>query len=69
MVNDLVVLELKVATALDRAHEAQLLHYLKATDFELGLLLNFGDRPQVKRLIFDSNQKKIRETPCESVVN
>jgi GxxExxY protein len=53
LVDDLVLLELKVARAIDRSHEAQLLHYLKATNSEVGLLLNFGDRPQFRRLLFD----------------
>ncbi len=53
--------------AIDPAHEAQLLHYLKATEIELGLLLNFGTRPQFRRLLFDDERKKIRGNPCESV--
>jgi GxxExxY protein len=61
-----VLLELKAARALDSAHEAQLLHYLRATDVEVGLLLNFGLRPQFRRLLFDNERKKIRENPCES---
>jgi GxxExxY protein len=62
-----VLVELKAARALDSAHEAQLLHYLRATDVEVGLLLNFGLRPQFRRLLFDNERKKIRENPCESV--
>jgi len=67
VVNDIVLLELKTARSLDSAHEAQLLHFLKATEIEVGLLLNFGLRPQFRRLIFDNARKKIRENPCESV--
>jgi hypothetical protein len=44
-----------------------LLHYLKATAIEIGLLLNFGQRPQFRRLLFDNARKKIRGNPCESV--
>jgi len=66
-VNSLVLLELKCSRVLDVAHEAQLLHYLKATEVEVGLLLNFGEKPQFKRLIFDNARKKIRSNPCESV--
>jgi GxxExxY protein len=62
-----VLLELKSARVLDRSHEAQLLHYLRATDVEVGLLLNFGTRPQFRRLLFDNERKKIRENPCQSV--
>lgn len=67
LVDDCVLLELKAARTLDSAHEAQLLHYLKATEIEVGLLLNFGLRPQFRRLLFDNERKKIRENPCESV--
>jgi GxxExxY protein len=66
-VGQTVLLELKTARTLDTAHEAQLLHYLRATEIEIGLLLNFGLRPQFRRLIFDNERKKIRGNPCESV--
>jgi GxxExxY protein len=62
-----ILLELKTARSLEKAHEAQLLHYLRATDIEVGLLLNFGVRPQFQRLLFDNARKKIRENPCKSV--
>jgi GxxExxY protein len=67
VVNDTVILELKSCRALDRSHEAQLIHYLRATDLEVGLLLNFGERPQFKRLFFDNPRKMIRDNPSESV--
>jgi GxxExxY protein len=67
IVEDVVLLELKAARTLESAHEAQLLHYLRATNVEVGLLLNFGLRPQFRRLLFDNERKKIRENPCESV--
>ncbi len=67
MVDSTVLLELKCARTLEKSHEAQLLHYLRATDIEVGLLLNFGVRPQFRRLLFDNDRKKIRENPCESV--
>ena len=52
LVGGSVICEIKAVKSLDGAHEAQLLHYLKATDLTVGLLLNFG-RPsvQVKRLV------------------
>jgi GxxExxY protein len=62
-----VLLELKSARSLEPAHEAQLLHYLKSTDVEIGMLLNFGIRPQFRRLIFDNERKKIRGNPWKSV--
>lgn len=67
MVEDCVLLELKCAKGLDSAHEAQILHYLKSTGIEVGLLLNFGLKPQFRRLLFDNERKKIRENPCKSV--
>lgn len=62
-----VLLELKVSRTLESAHEAQLVHYLKSTEIEVGLLFNFGPRPQFRRLLFDNERKKIRGNPCESV--
>ena len=67
LVDNAVLVELKTARNIESAHEAQLLHYLRATEFEVGLLLNFGTRPQFRRLLFDNARKKIRENPCESV--
>jgi GxxExxY protein len=67
LIADAVLLELKSVRALDPVHDAQLLHYLKSTEIEIGLLLNFGSRPQFRRLIFDNARKKIRGNSCESV--
>ena len=58
MVENVVLLELKTARHLEAAHQAQLLHYLRATQIELGLLLNFGVRPEFRRLLFDNERKK-----------
>lgn len=57
VVNDVVILELKAAESLCKEHELQLINYLKATDFELGLLLNFGKKPEIRRKIF--NKKSV----------
>ncbi|HYK51221.1 MAG TPA: GxxExxY protein, partial [Terriglobales bacterium] len=46
LVEGRVLLELKSARILEATHKAQLLHYLKSTEIEIGLLLNFGSRPQ-----------------------
>ena len=54
IVENCVILELKAAEALVEEHEAQLLNYLKATEIEIGVLLNFGKKPQFKRQIFDN---------------
>ncbi len=67
LVENCVLLELKAARSLGPAREAQLLHYLKSTEVEIGMLLNFGTRPQFRRIIFDNDRKKIRENPCKSV--
>jgi len=67
LVDDCVLVELKAARTLDSSHEAQLLNYLRATEIEVGLLLNFGLKAQFKRLIFDNPRKSIRENPCLSV--
>ena len=56
-----IILELKAKEVLQTAHEAQLTNYLRATDVELGLLLNFGKEPEFKRKYF-SNAKKRRLT-------
>jgi GxxExxY protein len=57
VVNDLVVVELKAAESLCEEHEYQLINYLKATNIEVGLLLNFGKRPEFKRKIFTNDRK------------
>jgi GxxExxY protein len=67
VVENAVLIELKAGRALEASHEAQLLHHLRATEIEVGLLLNFGQRPEYRRLLFDNERKKIRGNPCESV--
>jgi GxxExxY protein len=67
LVADCVLIELKAARALDSSHQAQLLNYLRATEVEVGLLLNFGLKPEFKRLIFDNPRKAIRGRPGISV--
>ena len=57
IVNDLVILELKAADCLLTEHENQLINYLKATDKEVGLLLNFGTKPEIRRKAFDNSRK------------
>jgi GxxExxY protein len=52
-----VIVEIKVARTIIPAHEGQLLHYLRATEIEVGLVLNFGPSPQFKRLVY-SNERK-----------
>jgi GxxExxY protein len=57
LVDGKVIVEIKAGQSLAPEHEAQLLNYLKATDAEVGLLLNFGPKPQVKRKVFDNFRK------------
>jgi GxxExxY protein len=57
VVEDLVIIELKAAEALVKEHEAQLTNYLRATNIEVGLLLNFGKEPSVKRKVFSNHYK------------
>jgi GxxExxY protein len=57
LVDNKVIIELKAANALAKEHEAQLMNYLKATPFEIGLLLNFGLKPEFRRRIMDNNRK------------
>ena len=58
VVNNSLILELKCTECLLDVHEAQLLNYLKATDCEVGLILNFGKEPQFLRKIFTNDLKK-----------
>lgn len=55
LVENNVIIELKAAEGICEEHENQLINYLKATDIEVGLLLNFGKKPEVKRKIFTNN--------------
>ena len=60
VVDEKVILELKAADALCSAHDAQLGNYLKATDIKVGMLLNFGQKPEFKRRIYTNDRKKRR---------
>jgi len=53
IVGDKVILELKSVKEIHPAHEAQLVNYLKATGLEVGLLINFGAKVEIKRKVFD----------------
>jgi GxxExxY protein len=57
LVAEAVLVELKAARQLAEEHEAQLLNYLKATPYEVGLLFNFGPKPEFKRKAFDNDRK------------
>jgi len=66
LVDGNVLLELKAGRTIDQAHEKQLLNYLRATNIEVGLLLNFGIRPQFRRLVYENERKKVCVYPRES---
>jgi GxxExxY protein len=58
LVDDAVILELKVAKAIDSIHEAQLLNYLKATGLHVGLILNFGtSKMGIKRMVLGEGNR------------
>ena len=60
LVDDKVILELKATEETAKAHEAQLVNYLKATDIQVGLLLNFGPKAEFKRKIFTKGKNRTR---------
>lgn len=58
LVDDCIIIENKASEALAEENEFQLINYLKATEIEIGLLLNFGKKPELKRKIFTNDRKK-----------
>jgi GxxExxY protein len=58
VVDQKVIVETKVAKAIDPAHRAQLLNYLRASGLEVGLVLNFSTSAQFKRVVATSSQYK-----------
>lgn len=62
-----VILELKSVSTLCESHELQLVNYLKATDIEIGLLLNFGPKPEVKRKVFSKYYREQLKKGIDSV--
>lgn len=59
IVENCVIIELKAISTTIEANEAQLLNYLKATKIEVGLLLNFGPKPEYKRKFFTNDKKDL----------
>lgn len=57
IVENKIIIELKVAETIVDEHEAQLVNYLRATEIEVGLLLNFGKSPQHKRRVLTADFK------------
>ena len=65
IVNGCLIIELKAKEVLIEEHELQLVNYLKATQIEVGLLLNFGTKPEFKRKLFTNDLKKNRANPFD----
>ena len=64
VVEDRVIVELKAVSQLLREHEAQILNYLNATEYEVGLLMNFGPKASVVRKVFDNPLKPYKPASC-----
>ena len=60
LVEQSVILELKAVREIAPEHVAQVLNYLRATQVEVALILNFGEKATFKRLVFDNERKKRR---------
>ena len=63
IVNGVVVVEIKVGERLPEAAIPQLLNYLRCTQLEVGLLLQFGATPTFKRLFFSNGRKSVNSLP------
>lgn len=63
VVDNCIIIENKAAEVLMEEHEFQLINYLKATEIEVGLLLNFGKKPDFKRKIY-TNKQNTDNTDC-----
>ncbi len=57
-VNECIIVEIKSAEQICKEHECQLINYLKATRIEIGILLNFGKKPQFRRKIFSNKNPR-----------
>lgn len=55
IINNLVIVELKAAESICEEHETQLINYLRATNIEVGLLLNFGKKAEFRRKIYSNS--------------
>ena len=62
IVNNAVIIEVKAAADLCTEHEAQLTNYLRATDIEVGLLLNFGKKAEFKRKVYSEEYKHLNKS-------
>lgn len=67
IVEDKVIVELKSCERIVAAHEAQLINYLRATTYQLGLLFNFGPKPERRRLIWTPAYKALKDGDASRV--
>ena len=58
VVDGKIIVELKTAESISKAHEAQVLHYLRASEVEVGLVMNFGAVARFRRIEMRNNRKK-----------
>jgi len=65
LVDRLVIVELKAAESISKQHQTQLMNYLKATQVEVGLLLNFGPKPEFRRLVASNRIQGSRYNPMK----
>ena len=54
IINDAIILELKAKPFLTKQDIKQFWHYLKGTNYKLGFLINFGDKLEIKRVVYDT---------------
>ena len=66
IVEGCVLIELKASRRSDESFEKQTLNYLRGTKLEVGLLFNFGARPEFRRLVFENERKESRVHPRKS---
>jgi len=59
IVDNCVIVELRASESIIEAHESQLINYLKATNIEVGLILNFGVKPEFRRKVFSRLVKQV----------
>lgn len=68
IVEDIIIIELKAGESLSEEHESQLINYLKATDLEVGLLVNFGKKPEVKRKVYSNDIEDIVKSLKKKII-
>ena len=66
VVNGLVLVEVKSCPALEPRHKAQVINYLRASPLEVGLLLNFGPKREIERIVY-ANERKTTEAIRQSL--